>query len=236
MTKGSDPIPEPFRPAAAPSDPYQKLGVAHDASFDDVQQARQSRLDEVSDDPMERARIEAAYDSILMDRLKERQQGRLSSAARTASQKEQTAATERSALPSLRSTPSFPLPKLASPSLAALPNLTMANGQERLFPLAAHGLLLVLLRALPQASGAMLLALACLATVFNLLRRQVKFGRAIGWTLGLLLVGLLVGNLVLQLVMQLVPAVMLATMPLGPMQLLGAPVILVLLAGALLLA
>ena len=82
----------------------------------------------------------------------------------------------------------------------------------------------------------MLLALACLATVFNLLRRQVKFGRAIGWTLGLLLVGLLVGNLVLQLVMQLVPAAMLATMPLGPMQLLGAPVILVLLAGALLLA
>jgi hypothetical protein len=185
---------------------------------------------------MERARIEAAYDSILMDRLKERQQGRLSSAARTASQKEQTAATERSALPSLRSTPSFPLPKLASPSLAALPNLAMANGQERLFPLAAHGLLLVLLLALPQASGAMLLALACLATVFNLLRRQVKFGRAIGWTLGLLLVGLLVGNLVFQLVMQLVPAVMLATVPLGPMQLLGAPVILVLLAGALLLA
>jgi hypothetical protein len=232
MTKGSDPIPEPFRPAAAPSDPYQKLGVAHDASFDDVQQARQNRLNEVSDDPLERARIEAAYDAVLMDRLKERQQGRLSSAARTASQKEQTAAAPRSLLPSLRSTPSFPLPKLASPAMAALPNLAMANGQERLFPLIAHGLLLVLLLALPQASGAMLLSLACLATVFNLLRRQVKFGRAIGWTFVLLLVGLLIGNLVLQLV----PAAMLANMPLGPMQLLGAPVILVLLAGALLLA
>ena len=232
MTKGSDPTPEPFRPAAPPTDPYQKLGVAHDASFDDVQQARQSRLDEVGDDPMERARVEAAYDAVLMDRLKERQQGRLSSAARTASQKEQTAAVERSVLPSLRSTPSFPLPKLASPSMAALPNVTMAQGQERLFPLAAHGLLLVLLLALPQASGAMLLALASLATLFNLLRRQVKFGRALGWTLVLLLVGLLIGNLVLQLV----PAALVAHLPLGPGQLLGAPVILVLLAGALLLA
>jgi len=232
MTKGSDPTPEPFRPAAAPSDPYQKLGVAHDASFDDVQQARQGRLDEVSDDPLERARIEAAYDAVLMDRLKERQQGRLSSAARTASQKEQTAAAERSVLPSLRSTPSFPLPKLASPAIAALPNVTMAQGQERLFPLAAHGLLLVLLLALPQASGAMLLALACLATLFNLLRRQIKFGRAIGWTIVLLLVGLLIGNLVLQLV----PAALAANLPLGPGQLLGVPVILVLLAGALLLA
>jgi Protein CHAPERONE-LIKE PROTEIN OF POR1-like len=232
MTQGSDPTPEPLRPAAAPSDPYQKLGVAHDASFDDVQQARRNRLDEVSDDPIERARIEAAYDAVLMDRLKERQQGRLSSAARTASQREQTAAAERSVLPSLRSTPSFPLPKLASPSISVLPNLTMAQGQERLFPLAAHGLLLVLLLALPQASGAMLLALGCLATLFNLMRRQVKFGRAVGWTVILLLVGLLIGNTLLQLV----PNAMLAQLPLGPGQLLGAPVLLVLLAGALLLA
>ncbi len=232
MTKGSDSTPEPFRPAAPSTDPYQKLGVAHDASFDDVQQARQSRLDEVSDDPMERARVEAAYDAILMDRLKERQQGRLSSAARTASQKEQTAAAERSVLPSLRSTPSFPLPKLSSPSASLLPTLAMAEGRERLFPLATHGVLLVLLLALPQASPAMLLALGCLATVFNLLRRKVKFGRAIGWTLVLLLLGLLLGNLLVELL----PTAMVANLPISAVVIVTAPVLLVLLAGALFLA
>ena len=62
-----------------------------DSSFDAVQAAKLARLAEVGDDPMARSRIEAAYDAVLMERLKERQQGRVSSAAKSASQREQVA-------------------------------------------------------------------------------------------------------------------------------------------------
>ncbi|MGB5135444.1 MAG: CPP1-like family protein, partial [Prochlorococcaceae cyanobacterium] len=65
--------------------PYERLGLSPDASFDEVQAARQARLDEAGDDPIARSRVEAAYDAVLMDRLKERQQGRVSTAARSAS-------------------------------------------------------------------------------------------------------------------------------------------------------
>ena len=74
-------------------DPYERLAIPADAPFDAVQAARDARLEEVGEDPMARSRVEAAYDAVLMDRLKERQQGRVSSAARSASQREQAIAT-----------------------------------------------------------------------------------------------------------------------------------------------
>ena len=68
MTQRSD---QPS-PAADPSGPYELLGVPSDAGFDEVQAAKLARLDEVGDDTMARSRIEAAYDAVLMERLKER--------------------------------------------------------------------------------------------------------------------------------------------------------------------
>ena len=77
-------------PGGGPVDPYVRLGIPPDAPFDQVQEARAARLAEIGeDDPLARSRLEAAYDAVLMDRLKERQQGRVSTAARTASQREQ---------------------------------------------------------------------------------------------------------------------------------------------------
>ena len=69
MNHGSE-SPE-LPPAGEPIDPYSRLGIAPDASFDAVQAAKQARLEEVGEDPLARSRIEAAYDAVLMDRLKE---------------------------------------------------------------------------------------------------------------------------------------------------------------------
>ena len=80
MNQGIDQPPSPGEDT-----PYGRLKVASGASFDEVQAARQARLDEAGDDPMARAQIEAAYDAVLMARLKERQQGRVSTAAASAS-------------------------------------------------------------------------------------------------------------------------------------------------------
>ena len=69
-------------------DPYERLGISADAGFEEVQRARETSLKAAGDDPMARARIETAYDSVLMGRLRERQSGTISSAAVTASRLE----------------------------------------------------------------------------------------------------------------------------------------------------
>ncbi|MEB3157093.1 MAG: CPP1-like family protein [Cyanobacteriota bacterium] len=172
-------------------DPYKLLGIAPESSFEDVQTARQAKLDAVGDDPMARSRVEAAYDAILMDRLKERQAGRVSSAARSASQKETAPATPRPSLAQLPQLPSLPLPRLGGGVKPGRPlTFSLATGRERWFPLIAHGTLLVLALALPSAAPDSLLALGALATVVNLVRRNGGFFRAVGWTLLLLVVGL----------------------------------------------
>jgi hypothetical protein len=171
-------------------DPYNLLGIAPESSFEDVQSARQAKLDAVGDDPMARSRVEAAYDAILMDRLKERQAGRVSSAARSASQKETAPTPPRPPLAQLPQLPSLPLPRLGGSAKPGRPlTFALATGRERWFPLIAHGTLLVLALALPSAAPDSLLALGALATVVNLVRRNGRFFRAVGWTLLLLVVG-----------------------------------------------
>ncbi|MFM1798746.1 MAG: hypothetical protein RLZZ117_1024 [Cyanobacteriota bacterium] len=172
-------------------DPYSFLEIAPESSFEDVQTARQAKLDAVGDDPLARSRVEAAYDAILMDRLKERQAGRVSSAARSASQKETAPTPARPSLPQLPQLPSLPLPRLGGGAKPARPlTIALATGRERWFPLIAHGSLLLLALGLPGAAPDSLMALGALATVINLVRRNGGFFRSVGCALLLLVVGL----------------------------------------------
>ena len=105
-------------------DPYARLGIAPGASFDEVQAARSRCLAQTDDDPQAKARVEAAYDAVLMARLRDRQQGQVSAAAATASQKEESAAAASPSLPSLPGVSVLQrlrprLPK-AAPSLSGL--------------------------------------------------------------------------------------------------------------------
>ncbi len=228
MNQGSD---EAHRAAGA-SDPYQRLGVPPDASFDAVQEAKLARLAEAGDDPMARSRIEAAYDAVLMDRLKERQQGRVSSAARSASQREQaTPPPSRPALSALPSLPQLPPARLPRPRLS-LPQLQLATGRELWFPLAADGVLLLLLIVLPGAAPELLVAFATGVTLLNLQRRHGRFLAAVGWCFALLCVGLVLGGLA---VGGLAP-LSAAGLSLSPEQIQSFPAILLLLLGALLIA
>ena len=200
-------------------DPYSLLGIAPESSFEEVQVARQAKLDAVGDAPIPRARVEAAYDTILMDRLKERQQGRVSSAARSASQKE-TLPTPPRPLAKLQQLPSLPLP------------FSLATGRERLFPLISHGTLLVLVLVLPDSAPESLLALGALATLLNLLRRNGRFFQAVGCTLLLLALGL--GLSIGLLAAVGYPSAL--ALPIGPAQVQGAFALVVLLLGALFIA
>ena len=57
--------------------PYEKLGVNDEASFEAVRDARDRLLREYAGDESEQEAIEAAYDAILMDRLRARKEGKI---------------------------------------------------------------------------------------------------------------------------------------------------------------
>ncbi|MFZ9754039.1 MAG: CPP1-like family protein [Cyanobium sp.] len=227
--------PTPTDPPAGPSgasDPYALLGVAVDAPFDAIQAARSAHIDAVADDPLARSRFEAAYDAILMDRLKERQQGKVSSAARSASQREQASPPPaRPVLPALPSLPQLPAGRLGERSFA-MPQLSFAEGRERWFPLIVHGSLLVLLLTLPAAPADLLLALGTAATLLNLQRRRNRFLANVGWSFALLITGLLLGALL----QSVLPALSLPGLPFLPLAIEAIPALLLLLLGALVLA
>jgi hypothetical protein len=57
--------------------PYERLGVSEGASFDEIQAARNRLCESLKGDAEQVKKIEAAYDAVLMDRLKMRQEGKI---------------------------------------------------------------------------------------------------------------------------------------------------------------
>ncbi len=56
---------------------YETLGVAADASFEDIQSARTQLSHEYAEDAQRLQEIEKAYDALLMERLRLRQEGKI---------------------------------------------------------------------------------------------------------------------------------------------------------------
>ncbi len=57
--------------------PYERLGVSEDASFEEVRDARDRMFRDHEGDEAAQEKIEAAYDAILMDRLRARKEGKI---------------------------------------------------------------------------------------------------------------------------------------------------------------
>ena len=57
--------------------PYDQLGVTEDSSFEEIQAAKSRLSAECRNDAKQLESIEAAYDAVIMDRLKMRQEGRI---------------------------------------------------------------------------------------------------------------------------------------------------------------
>lgn len=57
--------------------PYEKLGVSEEASFEEIQDTRNRLVEQYSSDSKRLEMIEAAYDAVLMDRLRMRQEGKI---------------------------------------------------------------------------------------------------------------------------------------------------------------
>ena len=120
------------QPNSNSQDPYLLLGLKPGASFDEIQKARDKKLIKAGDDQIVKAKIEAAYDSLLMTSLKSRQLGNASNEAINASKKEdvvkQAGETGPSAL--LTRLKKINLPVNNAPGSDFLPRLDLPSGQQ----------------------------------------------------------------------------------------------------------
>ncbi len=192
--------------------PYDLLGVTDSASFDEIQEARgrlMAKIDESDGTQVEA--IEAAYDAVLMHRLKMRQEGKIKVP-------ERIRFPERS-VPTPAPSPPGPLKALTSlPSwmgdLADQPepkDIWLPAG----ITLALVGVTMFYLGTAPPSALQLPLAAGWAAAIYFLNRKEGRFGRAVLLSFLGLLAGLLLGTVV----GLAVPATALASVGLGTAQL-----------------
>jgi multisubunit Na+/H+ antiporter MnhB subunit len=167
--------------------PYEKLGVSEDASFDEIQDARNCLLEQHSGDSKVLETIEAAYDAILMERLRMRQEGRIK-------------VPERIRFPELR--------LQSPPPTSSLPDEQSPVWLQRIWdqPTTADVLLpaawylglsaiCVFYRAGGDGLLQMVLLVGVVISVYFLNRKEGRFGRSVLLSLMTLILGLVVGSL-----------------------------------------
>ena len=217
-------------------DPFVRLGLSRDAGFDQVQAARDRCVAEAGADEQAKARFEAAYDAVLMARLRDRQQGQVTASAATASQREESAGS--TTFPTLAAPGSGVLASLRnrlpdpSQSLSSLkPEWSLVDGQGRIVRIIAGfvGIGLILFSA---GSIQLVLAFATIGTFLSQVRRGRRPLASLGWTFLVLIIGLAAGSVI---TLAISPTV-LEQLSLQPLQLQALPAALLLWAAALLLA
>ena len=167
--------------------PYEKLGLTEDASFDEIQEAKGRLLQEHHGDQKLLETIEAAYDAILMDRLKMRQQGKIK-------------VPERIRFPEKLAQPPQNLPPApVQRSASWLQNLfDTPSRADIVLPAGLYLGLGTLSFFAPPTGGSTLQVVLAIGVGINfylLNRKERRFGRAVLLTLAGLLVGVGLGTL-----------------------------------------
>jgi Protein CHAPERONE-LIKE PROTEIN OF POR1-like len=163
--------------------PYEKLGVSEGASFEAIQAARDRRLQEHDGNASQVAAVQAAYDQILMERLRLRQEGKIKVPDRIRFPEKLAQPAPGTISPSSETNPGW-LGKLRDrPTLmdVALPTAIMA--------VLAAGIILIPSPAVLQLA----MALGTGSALYLVFRKERKFGRAVLLSLGGLVLGFSVG-------------------------------------------
>jgi len=172
---------------------YKTLGLTEASSFEEVQTARTRLAADYEDDPQKKEGIEAAYDAILMERLRLRQEGKIKVPDRIRFAEKQSK------------------PKLSSPVSNLSDNIGSQwfsdlldqpeNSSELLWPSVTFGGLIALSWILKSASAvgaSFALALGMMAGVYFLNQKTRKFWRSSGIAAVGLVVGLCLGIVIVE--------------------------------------
>ncbi|MFM7717793.1 MAG: CPP1-like family protein [Microcystis sp.] len=164
--------------------PYEQLGVTEESSFEEIQEAKQRLVQQYQNDSKIVESIEAAYDSVLMDRLRMRQEGRIKVPDRIRFP-------ERLAIP----VESKPVTSGKSPnwwqSLIDTP-----SAQDIGVPAVIYACLGAITLLVPDPSGSLLpllLAFGVFVNIYFFNRKEKRFGRALLFTLAGLVLGVALG-------------------------------------------
>jgi hypothetical protein len=173
--------------------PYEKLGVSEGATFEEIQTARARLVAELAGDQRKISEIEAAYDAVLMERLRLRQEGKIKVPEGIRFPEKTVTATVEKAAPT-------------QPSPQWLQNLLdRPSVQEVALRAGVMGALGTLVYFQPTANVLQIsMAIATGAALYFIYRKERKLGRSVllgllGLVLGFILGGVAFGLLSTQL-------------------------------------
>ncbi|AFW94971.1 MULTISPECIES: CPP1-like family protein [Nostocales] len=173
--------------------PYEKLGVSEDASFDEIQDVRNRLLERHGGDGNVREVIEAAYDAILMERLRMRQEGKIKVPERIRFPEKRVPSSPQTSQTLGQQSPAWLQRSIDQPTLT-----------DVLLPGAWYLGLSATSVLYPGGSGQVLqlsLVVGVAIGVYFLNRKEGKFGRAVLFTLVSLIAGLIAGGLIAGLIL-----------------------------------
>ena len=172
--------------------PYQTLGISEDATFDDIQSVKTRLLREHQGNTPLLDQVETAYDAIIMERLRLRQEGKIKVP-------EKIRFPERQAEPVAKSTPAITMP--SAPNWLAT-SFDTPSRNDVLLPAGVFAVLTALSWLSQDTSGSiqsLLLVVGVFDNIFFLNRKQRKFGKALLFSFGALLLGIGLGTGIVQL-------------------------------------
>ena len=175
--------------------PYEKLGVSENASFDEIQDVRNRLLEQHGGDGNVREVIEAAYDAILMERLRMRQEGKIKVPERIRFPEKRVPSSPQTSQTLGQQSPAWLQRSIDQPTLT-----------DVLLPGAWYLGLSATSVLYPGGSGQVLqlsLVVGVAIGVYFLNRKEGKFGRAVLFTLVSLIAGLIAGGLLAGLILPL---------------------------------
>lgn len=168
--------------------PYEILGLEDSASFEEIQEAKNRLSQEYSDNSKVIENIETAYDAIIMERLRMRQEGKIKVPDRIRFP-------ERSV-----DIPSSPPPISLNNSPPWLQRfIDTPSSNDILWPAGVFATLVAITVFVSGNQIPLILVLGVFANVYFLNRKEQKFGRALLMTIVGLLIGVGLGTVIINL-------------------------------------
>ena len=174
--------------------PYEILGVKEDASFEDIQKARDIKVKEAGEDLILKAKIESSFDQLLMGSLKARKLGNVSYEAVSASKKEkQINQFTNKNFPLLSKIKNFNNNSKNS-SQVIPPKITPPSLDNLSIKISVGMLFLILLLISPDSNNRILLSISTLILTYTQIKSGKRFISSLGWSVTFLSTGLIFGG------------------------------------------